>query len=190
MTPEPPVPAQHAADPSATGISVPSWISLRLHDASVAIARRFAEDVVSGHVRDADHAHTIVLIVSELVTNALRIAGQTGPCAPRERPVKLGVLPTARYVHLQVTDPDRRPIAQAAAGPRASEGGWGLGIVDVLSAARWTTYGDATKTVHVVVPVPGVALVRTELDALRVRTDVRVGSKPPGRAALRDRLRR
>jgi anti-sigma regulatory factor (Ser/Thr protein kinase) len=175
MTPEPPVLAKRAADPCATGTSVPSWISLRLHGASIAIARRFAGDVISGHVRDADHAHTIVLIVSELVTNALRIAGQAGPCAPHERPVKLGVLPTALYVHLQVTDPDRRPIASTAACPPASEGGWGLGIVDMLSAVRWATYGEATKTIHVIVPAPGVDLARTELDALRARADLRVG---------------
>lgn len=74
-----------------------------------------------------------------------------------------------RYAHIQVTDPDRGPIASTMTGRRPGEGGWGLGIVDGLSAARWTTYGDDAKTVHVIVPAPGIEPTSAELGAMTAR---------------------
>lgn len=151
-------PAGHpaSADPGV------SWIALRLHDASVAVARRFAEDVLSGHVRDGDHVHTVLLLVSEVVTNGLRAAralageGLAPPWREHDRPVRLGLAVTDRYVHLRVTDPDRRPITPETAPNPDPDSGWGLGIVDALSSARWVTYEAEGKTVHVLIPAPGV----------------------------------
>ncbi|WP_433175993.1 ATP-binding protein [Actinoallomurus sp. CA-150999] len=136
--------------------SAPSWISLRVHDASVAIARRFARDVIADHVTDADHAHSIVLVVSELVTNALRAASRLRSWSHYDRPVQIGVLSTDQGVHLYVTDPDPRPIsvAHAAEASALRENGRGLGIVDAIAGQRWTTYGDDSKTIHVLIPHP------------------------------------
>ncbi|MFL6056113.1 MAG: ATP-binding protein [Actinoallomurus sp.] len=138
-------------------------MSLRVHAASVAIGRCFARDVVSGH-SDDDHAYTIALLVSELLTNALRAAAAVGEWEPQDRPVKLGVLSTERWVRLSVTDPDPNPIDPGA----RPENGYGLGIVNTLAALPlWTTHAADSKTVHVAVAAPGITLTAAELQALR-----------------------
>lgn len=161
MTPDPAVVVDRPAIPTRPGWPEPSWIGLRVHAASVAIGRRFARDVVCGHVT-AEHAYTIVLLVSELLTNALRRAAEVGVWEHLDRPVKLGVLATDRWVELSITDPDPHPIDPAA----QPENGWGLGIVDTLSAARWPVYADDSKTVHVVIPAPDVELTAAELEQI------------------------
>lgn len=161
MTPDPAVVIDRLAVPVRPDRPGPSWIGLRVHAASVAIGRRFARDVVCGHVT-ADHAYTIVLLVSELLTNALRRAAEVQVWDHRDRPVKLGVLATDRWVELSITDPDPAPIDP---GGRV-ENGYGLGIVDALAAARWPVYSDDSKTVHVVVPAPDVELTAAELEQI------------------------
>ena len=158
MTPDPAVVVDRPPIPARSGQPGPSWIGLRVHAASVAIGRRFAHDVVCGHVT-ADHAYTIVLLVSELLTNALRRAAEVGEWERFDRPVKLGVLATDRWVELSITDPDPNPIDPGA----QPENGYGLGIVDALAAARWPTFADDSKTVHVVIPAPDVQLTAEEL---------------------------
>src|SRR4051794_41051365 len=84
----------------------PSWIALSVSRASVAKARRFAADVIADLVTDPGHADDIVLVVSELVTNARRAATEVQRWEARDLPLRFGVLATDRYVHLYVTDPD------------------------------------------------------------------------------------
>jgi hypothetical protein len=153
------------SDPAVADRPVPSalktsWIALRVHAASAAIARRFARDVVCGHT--AHDAYTVTLLVSELVTNALRRADEVGTWAHYERPVKLGVLATDRWVRLSVTDPDPAPIDPAA----PVENGFGLLIVDVSSVRRWPTFEADSKTVHVLITAPGVTLTDADLAAI------------------------
>lgn len=163
MTPDHAVVIDRLAVPARSGRPDPSWIGLRVHAASVAIGRRFARDVVCGHVT-ADHAYTIVLLVSELLTNALRRAAEVRVWDARDRPVKLGVLATDRWVVLAITDPDPAPIDPGA----RVENGYGLGIVDALAAARWPVYADDSKTMHVVIPAPEIELTAAELEQIGV----------------------
>ncbi|GAB3960421.1 hypothetical protein GCM10029978_009640 [Actinoallomurus acanthiterrae] len=163
MTLDPTAPADATAPAGPLGR--PDWLALHVHDASAPIARRFAEAVAVEHGADRD---AIGLVTSELVTNALRAArrlvddGLVPAWTHPERPVRIGVLATARWMRLSVTDPDPRPIDPQA----VPNNGWGLGIIDTLSAARWTTYDAGGKTVHVVVPSPGVELTAAELSVL------------------------
>ncbi|WP_433190931.1 ATP-binding protein [Actinoallomurus sp. CA-150999] len=141
----------------------PSWIALNVSRASVAKARRFAADVIADHVTDPGHADDIVLVVSELVTNARRAAAEVRRWEPHDLPLRLGILATDRHVHLYVTDPDPRPFS---ANP-APANGWGLGIVDTYAAARWITYTQIDKTVHALIPAPGVTVTTAELESAR-----------------------
>ncbi|MEV5748157.1 ATP-binding protein [Actinoallomurus sp. NPDC052308] len=160
-------PGRHAApavDPLAVlpptpAISRPSWIALSVSRTSVARARRFAAAVIRDHVSDPDHADSIVLVVSELVTNARRAAAEVRRWEPHDLPLRFGLLATDRWVHLYVTDPDPRPLQPNP----APANGWGLGIVDTYAAARWVGYTQVDKTVHVLVPAPGVTLTAAEL---------------------------
>ncbi|GAA4605685.1 hypothetical protein GCM10023195_19930 [Actinoallomurus liliacearum] len=101
-------------------------------------------------------------------TNALRAArklvedGLIAAWTYPDRPVRIGVLATARWMRRSITDPDPRPIDPCA----VPNNGWGLGIVDALSAVRWTTYETDGKTMHVLIPAPGVELTPAELSAL------------------------
>ena len=163
MTPDPATATDGSASPGAFGR--PDWLSLHVHDAAAPLARRFAEAIAVEHGADRD---TIGLVTSELVTNALRAARKLAEdgLAPAwthpERPVRIGVLVTGRWTRLSVTDPDPRPIDPNA----VPNNGWGLGIVDALTSARWTTYAPESKTVHVLIPAPGVELAAAELRVL------------------------
>ncbi|MEV5709469.1 ATP-binding protein [Actinoallomurus sp. NPDC052274] len=167
MTPDPAALTSRA--PFSGDLGRPDWLALHVHDASAPIARRFAEATVAPYGADRDN---VGLITSELVTNALRAARRLVEegLAPAwnypARPLRIGVLATERWVRLSITDPDPRPIDPLA----PSENGWGLGIVDTLSVKRWTTYEAESKTVHVIVAAPGVALSATEVDTLQAAT--------------------
>jgi hypothetical protein len=157
-----------AADPLAAvapapAILRPSWIALSVSRASAAKARRFAADVIADHVTDPGRADDIVLVVSELITNARRAATELRRWEPHDLPLRLGILATDRHVHLYVTDPDPRPIS---ANP-APANGWGLGIVDTYAAARWITYTQVDKTVHALVLAPGITVTVSELESIR-----------------------
>jgi hypothetical protein len=154
----------------------PSFIDLRPEPTAVALGRRFTCDVISGHVADDDHSHTVVLLASELITNAFRaceqlvLDGLFRPWRRHQRPIRLALTATDRYVHLAVTDPDPRPLefpTATAVADEPAETGRGLGIVDVLAAGLWVSYGRYDKTVHVVVGAPGVTLDAAELATLR-----------------------
>ncbi|MCO5968743.1 hypothetical protein [Actinoallomurus soli] len=66
----------------------------------------------------------------------------------------------AEVIRDHVTDPDPRPL-QVNPAPT---NGWGLGIVDTYAVARWVTYTDTDKTVHVLITAPGVTLLPGEVD--------------------------
>jgi anti-sigma regulatory factor (Ser/Thr protein kinase) len=114
-------------------------------------AVRTARAVVRGRLRDwglEPVADIAALLVSELVTNALRHA--TGPIGVRlVRPVgPLGVL------LVEVSDPLPDPPRERAARPD-DEGGRGLQLVACSSRAWGTRPGAVGKTVWFELAVPG-----------------------------------
>ena len=95
----------------------------------------------------AERSQDIAIVVSELLTNALRHA-LPGPGGSRPRqPIRLGLLQPGPYVLCAVADPGKRAPALRAPGSLA-ETGRGLHIICALSD-QWgcTTPGDAGKVV-------------------------------------------
>ncbi|MCO5969203.1 ATP-binding protein [Actinoallomurus soli] len=138
----------------------PAWRALRARPSEVARARSFASSEVFGLPFDA---HEIGLITSEIVTNAVNAARALCEWPDHMSPIIIRMVVTDRYVHLAVTDPDHRPIAGLDQGGQLAEYGRGLSIVDQLAAARWVTYDEQSKIVHVVVAADKVILTDTEL---------------------------
>lgn len=163
MTPDPAVVADRATSPTAS--VRPSWLALRARPECAAKARRFAATAVFGYPFDA---YEISLVTSELVTNAILTAASLRQWPDDTYPIGVEILATARYVHLAVTDPDHRPIHGADRGGLLAEGGRGMAIVDQHATARWVTYAEHDKTVHVVIPAVGVELTPAELAAIGV----------------------
>jgi len=104
---------------------------------AVSEARRWAAGVTHD-LLDADHAQSLRLIVSELVTNALRHG------ADGER-IDLAVTPKPDFLCVQVTDdgPGLAPRPRALAPEE--EGGFGLFFVEQL-ARRWGVTRENRRT--------------------------------------------
>ncbi|MEV5705643.1 ATP-binding protein [Actinoallomurus sp. NPDC052274] len=160
MTLDPTVIPDHADPPIAA--SRPSWLALRARPEYASKARAFASTAVFGYPFDA---YEIALIVSALVTNAIRAAMALRTWPDDSYPIGVELLATTRYVHLAVTDPDHRPMPAPDQGGLLAEHGRGLTIVDQHAADRWVTYAKHGKTVHVVIPAEGVTLTAAELTA-------------------------
>ena len=111
----------------------------------VSEARRF----VLGHAPelDPDTQDALVLLTSELVTNAVLHA---------RTPIEVGIVIAETSVLVTVHDldlarPDQDPYAQR-------EGGWGLGLVSALaSAASLTPHPDGGKTAWFTLPRTGAS---------------------------------
>jgi two-component sensor histidine kinase len=104
---------------------------------AVSEARRWAASVTHG-LLDADHAQSLRLIISELVTNALR-HGADG------KRIDLAVTPKPEFLCVQVTDdgPGLAPRPRALA--TEDEGGFGLFFVEQL-ARRWGVTRENRRT--------------------------------------------
>jgi Histidine kinase-like ATPase domain len=95
----------------------------------------------------AERSQDIAIVVSELLTNALRHA-LPGPGDTRtQRPIRLGLLQPGPYVLCAVADPSKAAPAPPTPGS-VGETGRGLHIVCALSD-QWgcTTPGDTGKVV-------------------------------------------
>ena len=95
----------------------------------------------------AERADDIAIVVSELVTNALRHALPGSGETQHRRPVRLGLLQPGPCVLCAVADPSRTAPVPKEAGP-LDESGRGLHVVSAL-ADRWgyTTPTDTGKAV-------------------------------------------
>ncbi|WP_055588049.1 ATP-binding protein [Peterkaempfera griseoplana] len=129
---------------------VPAHWSLPAGPASVSRARR----AVSQGLPDGCPprlAADLTLLVSELVTNAVRHGTRPG----EEEVIEVVLWPSDGHYWLAVSDPGSRMPALAAPGPGAC-GGRGLVLVDALSAV-WAVVPRRTcgKTVVAGVPLLG-----------------------------------
>ena len=127
-------------------------------------------------IADEDLAEDVRLIVSEVVTNAMRAAERYARergyrWAWYERPVALRVVCRRKWVHILVIDPDpTEPDPPPDLHELLDElGGRGLGIVDHAAALRWFRPNDYGKTAHIVVARTGVMLTPTDVDMLKQR---------------------
>jgi anti-sigma regulatory factor (Ser/Thr protein kinase) len=111
----------------------------------VGAARRFANDAMQGHELDPDLERDVVLLVSELVTNAVRYAGGA---------TELRIDVDDRSVRVEVVDPEPTPARPLPPDPWASSGR-GLQLVQEL-AGEWGQSGvNGGKVVWFVVgPTP------------------------------------
>ena len=104
---------------------------------AVSEARSWAAAVTRG-LLDPDQAHSLRLIVSELVTNALR-HGDDG-----ER-IDLAVTPKPEFLCVQVTDDGPGLAPRPRALETDDEGGFGLYFVEQL-ARRWGVTRENRRT--------------------------------------------
>ncbi|MFI5905400.1 ATP-binding protein [Streptomyces cyaneofuscatus] len=94
---------------------------------SVSTARRWAAPLLPADVRDP-----VVLVVSELVTNA--VAADAAAGATEDIEVELVVDPAGRHVALAVTDASNEPLPRTpAAAPADQTCGRGLVLLDALA---------------------------------------------------------
>ncbi|GGW17716.1 ATP-binding protein [Streptomyces globisporus] len=100
---------------------------------SVSAARRWAAPLLPADVRDG-----VILVVSELVTNAVAADEKAGTVEDIE--VQLVVDPPRGYVVLAVTDASNQPLPPSpVCVPGDEDGGRGLLLLDVLADDHgWT----------------------------------------------------
>jgi anti-sigma regulatory factor (Ser/Thr protein kinase) len=111
--------------------------TLDAHPSAVAEARRWAATVTRG-LLDADQAQSLRLIISEIVTNALR-HGDDG-----ER-IDLAVTPKPEFLCVQVTDDGPGLAPRPRALETEAEGGFGLFFVEQLTR-RWGVTRENRRT--------------------------------------------
>jgi len=113
--------------------------NLSAEASSVAEARRLAGEVAAPFL-EPDQFHAFELVVSEVVTNAVRHG--TSP----DDEIKLAVTPKDGYVCVQVTDPGPGLVPKPGGlGADDEDGGFGLYIVEQLTR-RWGVTREDDKT--------------------------------------------
>lgn len=144
----------------------PRWRSFPATPKSVSRARRFTEKVL-GEVAetDADHVDEVVLVVSELITNAVREVAKLDPVQGDARPVHLGVAVHPRWTHLYAVDTAPALPKDTPTGPLAGSGR-GIPIIRNLAAMAWVEQAGHNKTIHVVVTRTDVELTPQEKQTL------------------------
>lgn len=146
---------------SAQGVPGPRWLSLRATPESVRQARGFALDVLEEVAEaDPDHVDDVVLVVSELTTNAIREVARIGG-----ESVRLGVTAGPRWTHLYAVDSAPTLPEHADLGLLAGSGR-GVPIINALAAMTWIDQGEHGKTIHVVLTRTGVTLTSQERQSL------------------------
>jgi two-component sensor histidine kinase len=111
--------------------------TLEAFPGAVSEARRWAAGVTR-ELLDPDQAHSLRLIVSELVTNALRHG------ADGER-IDLAVTPKPDFLCVQVTDDGPGVAPRPRALETDEEGGFGLYFVEQLTR-RWGVTRENRRT--------------------------------------------
>lgn len=130
------------------------WLSLPAAPESARRARRFAAEVLS-EVAESDPVHVddVVLVVSELVTNAIRAVAALGPAL--EASVRLGIAAGPRWTHLYAVDTAPALPEETHRGLLAGSGR-GIPIITTLAALAWIEQSERDKTIHVVLTRTGI----------------------------------
>jgi anti-sigma regulatory factor (Ser/Thr protein kinase) len=106
--------------------------------ASVPQARRLACEVAAHHL-DAAQYNAFELVVTEVVTNAIRHGG-----APGDQ-IRLAITPKDGYICVQVTDSGPGLVPRPGGFEADDDGGFGLFIVEQLTR-RWGVTREDKKT--------------------------------------------
>ena len=109
----------------AEGWPISSTYELPASPASPALARGFARSALGGY--PGDFVDTVLLLVSELITNAV-IHGQSAP--------RMHIQAVGGQIRVSVDDESRDAPVVPEQGVEALEAGRGLMLVDAL-ASRW-----------------------------------------------------
>jgi len=148
---------------------VPRWLPLPVVPESVRRARRFAAEVLREVAEtDPGHVDDVILVVSELVTNAIHAVTAFGP--ELEASVRLGIATGPGWTHLYAVDTvptlpqETRPDLLAGSGR-------GIPIITSLAALVWVEQSDRDKTIHVVLSRTGIDLTSQERQALLPQPD-------------------
>lgn len=143
----------------------PRWVSLPPGPKSVGRARRFAVSQLADVVEaDAEHVDDVVLVVSELITNAVREVAKLSP-SHRDKPVRLGIVVGSRWTYLLSVDSAPALPKEMHSAPLAGSGR-GIPIIRSLAARTWVEQGANDKTIHVVMTRTGMRLTPEEIQAL------------------------
>ncbi|WP_261561986.1 ATP-binding protein [Frankia tisae] len=135
---------------TTTGSAHIHLFRLPVTDRAARAARNRARETMESWRIDPETTDNALLLVSELITNAVRASAVTEPLDPPEAPgqertaksVSLRISRTGPRLLIEVWDGDvRSPVLQDQT-PTA-EGGRGLFLVDALSA-RWSWYRPLT----------------------------------------------
>jgi anti-sigma regulatory factor (Ser/Thr protein kinase) len=111
--------------------------SLPAHAGAVSEARRWVGAVAADHV-DPDQAEKLRLVISEVVTNALRHGSES------ER-IDLAVTPKPEFLCVQVTDDGPGLAPRPRALETEDNGGFGLFFVEQLTR-RWGVTRENQRT--------------------------------------------
>ena len=148
------------------GPAGPRWVSMPAIPESVSKARRFTESVLAEVAEtDADHVDDVVLVVSELITNAVREVAKLDLSQGDARSVRLGVAVHPRWTHLFAVDTAPALPVETHRGPLAGSGR-GIPIIKSLAALTWVDQDENGKTVHAVVTRTDVELTPGDRQAL------------------------
>jgi hypothetical protein len=158
--------------------SGPRWRSLPATAESVAQARRFTEGTLARVAEtDAGHVDDVVLVVSELITNAVREVAKLNPVQGDARPVHLGIAVHPRWTHLFAVDTVPALPRETHRGPFAGSGR-GIPIIKTLAAMVWVEQATQGKTIHVVMTRTGVELTAQDKQALNGCHDLPPAASP------------
>lgn len=158
-------PATLIGQPPRTEPAVPK-LKLCAFDSEVRTARDATTRMLAGLV-PAPHLDDLKLIVSEMVTNAIRAARAYAEhhgfaWTYLDTPVHLAIACGPLWSRLDVRDPNRTVPVPSMTDPLA-ESGRGLLLIGTLAADVWPTIEPDHKVMHALVPMPGAVLTEAEL---------------------------